>query len=263
MSASHGSRGVIRALTVASVGALVCGTTLLATSAQAAYRPVPENGDPGRLVLLSDPHPVEFVALRPGIVHYWQVAATLEGATRASLVFEMRKSGELVEHPEGLVVSIERCDDEWVGLPEAPRCDSGRGSVTQVDSSHDHRESSPVFDLAGVDDDGTHLLVAMSLAVDRSGDESLMGLTGEVGLGLTAAAEGAAPPVVPGDPAPPDGLPVTGADPMGLVLAAIGAIGLGVTLLVARTRRSPVTRTVRSEGATQLAHRGSNPKGER
>ena len=254
-------RTVVRAVTVASAGALVCGLSLLATSAQAAYQPVPETGDAGRLVLLSDPYPASFLDLSPGAVRYWQVAATIEGATSASLVLELRKGGELVEHPDGLVVTIERCDEEWTGVAEnAPQCAAGRAPVTRATPADDYTVDSPVFDLDGVDAvDGTHMLVALSLESTDTGDESLMGLDGDMGLGLTAAAVDPGAPVVPGPP--PPGLAVTGVDPMGLVLAAFGAMGLGVALLASRIRPSLGVRTVGSEWASQRARPGTNPEG--
>lgn len=256
----HGrTRSVVRAVTIASAGVLACGATLLATSAQAAYQEVPETGTPGHLVLLSDPYPAAFLDLEPGVVRYWQVAATIEGADEASLVLELRKEGALVDHPDGLVVSIERCDTAWTGVAEGdPQCASGRTAVARATPDDDFAASSPVFDLEGVDSDGTHLLVALGLAGTDTGDESLMGLTGDVGLGLTAAADDRAVPVPQDPPAPPIGLPVTGADPIGLILAALGAMGLGVALVASRTRRSPALRTVRSEGAAQLAAPGMN-----
>ncbi|PSL37658.1 hypothetical protein CLV49_1265 [Labedella gwakjiensis] len=251
--------GAIRGLTVVSAGVLVGGLSLLATSAQAAFQPVPETGDPGRLVLLSDPYPAEFLDLQPGVVRYWQVTATIEGATQASLVLEVRKDGELVERPDGLVMTIERCDTAWTGVPDAPQCAAGRAAVASATPDDDYTTSSPVFDLDGVDADGTHLLVALSLVAEDSGDETLMGLEGDMGLGLTAAAVDPVTPEEPGRPSPPPGggLAVTGVDPLGLILAAFGAVGLGAALLVSRARRSPALRTVGSEGASQLARPGN------
>jgi hypothetical protein len=259
MSAAFGSaRGAAaaRVAVLGSAGALVGGLVLLASSAQAAYEVVPETGTAGRLVLLSDPAPAHFPDLAPGDVRYWQVAATIQGAERASLVLELRRSGDLLEHPDGLVVSIERCDVAWTGVDEGdPVCSSGRASVTRSTPATDPA-SGPVFDLDGVDADGTHLLVELGLGNEHSGDESLMGLTGEIGLGLTAAADepGVDQPAVAAPP--PAGLPVTGTDPTGLVLTALGAIGLGAVLAATRTRPAPARRTVRSEGAVQRVRRG-------
>lgn len=254
--------GARRAAVVVSAGVLVCGATLLASSAHADYREVPETGTEGRLVLLSDPYPVRFDDLSPGETHYWQVAATIQGAPTASLVLEVRKSGELVEHPGGLVVAIERCDTAWTGVEAGdPQCSGGRAPVTRATPTEDYALTSPVFDLDGVDErDGTHLLVALGLETDDTGDETLMGLEGDIALGLTAAADDPAQPPTPGVPVPPPALPVTGADPLGLLLAALGAVGLGLVALATRMRRIPSARTVQSEGAAQRARTATNEK---
>ena len=251
---------VARVAMIGSTGALVGGMVLLASSAQAAYEEVPETGVAGRLVLLSDRAPAHFPDLMPGDVRYWQVAATLQGAESASLVLELRTAGELMEHPDGLVVSIERCDAAWTGVDEGqPACSAGRATVTRITPASG-TESGPVFDLDGVDADGTHLPVELGLDGEDTGDECLMGLTGEIGLGLTAAADEATTDEPTVAAPPPSGLPVTGADPAGLILTGLGALGLGTALAVVRTRRAPALRTVRSEGATQRASRGPYPR---
>ncbi|RWZ58488.1 hypothetical protein ELQ92_14390 [Labedella populi] len=261
---------VVRAAASAAVGSLVCGVVLLSGSAHAALQVVPENGAPGRLVLSSDPYPAQLEALSPGVIRYWEVTATIEGSSDASLVLEIWKDGDLVEHPEGLVATVERCDVAWTGVPDSPRCPAGWEVVTDARPSDDYSTVSPVFDLHGVDPvDGTHLLVGIGLESTDARDESLMGLSGDIGLGLTAAAEDPSTPGQPSTPGrpigipltndltrptdtPAGGLPVTGADPIGLLLAALGALGLGVTALATRGRGATGDRTAGSTVAARL-----------
>ncbi|RWZ46199.1 hypothetical protein ELQ90_15625 [Labedella phragmitis] len=264
-----------RATGSAAVGSLVCGVVLLSGSAHAALQEVPENGAPGRLVLSSDPYPAQLDALSPGVIRYWEVTATIEGASDASLVLEIWKDGDLVEHPDGLVATVERCDVAWTGVPDSPHCASGWEVVTDARPSDDYSTVSPVFDLHGVDPvDGTHLLLGFGLEPTDAGDESLMGLSAEIGLGLTAAADD---PDGPGQPSAPDrpsgipaadapthpiatstgDLPVTGADVIGLALFALGAIGLGAIGLgavafVSLGRGAAGGRTARRAMATHV-----------
>jgi hypothetical protein len=226
------------ALASASTVALACGAVALAGAAQAAFVDVPPTGEPGQLVLSSDPYPAEFLDLSPGDIRYWQVAARLEGARRATLSLELRASGELVAHPRGLVMTVESCDSAWITTSGAPDCASGAQSVAVVTPADDYSSSSPTFPLSPLAEGAPEYLL-VTLAIDDTpaarADMTLMGLTGDMAVGLTATAFDDRP--VP----PATALPATGSDPAmlaGLLATAGGMIGLGATLRLRRTGRA-------------------------
>jgi len=246
-------RGVaVASLAAASVVALLSGAGV-ASAAAADYIAVPETGAPGRLMLYSDPFPAEFLDMRPGEPAYWQIAADIDGADRATLAVELQKSGALVEHPRGLEVRIDTCATEWADVPSSPTCTTGAEPVTTAGPSDDYTTASPLFDLEAPlrEDERRHLLVTLSIddSVEASADETLMGLTGDIGIGVRAVAIDGDPvdPTPPGEPGGPgdgtdppvDGLPVTGgpAVPLGAIaLVAAGLVGLGAALSLARRK---------------------------
>lgn len=289
----HGARVAGLAL---SAAALVVGFCALGQAASAAWAPVPETGTPGRLELWSDSASGQFRDLQPGRVVYWQVLATVESSGRggaastrdaagsgpvASLTVELLKRGALAEHSGGMTMTVDRCAVAWSGLPTRPRCGEGQMRIASATPKDDFSTTSPVFDLHGVDPGGTHVLVGLSLDPEHSGDRSLMGLTGEIGLGFTAAAgdpvivEPIQPvrpttPAVPADPRPPTGdgsptpvgRPAGGGDPLAVTgmdaggLAAIGlgtlAIGaLGLRLVAVADRRDSRERASTANGGTR------------
>jgi hypothetical protein len=127
--------------------------------------------------------------------------------------------------------------------------------VTVATPADDYTTSSPTFELRPLRADRPeHLLV--TLAVEDSAaamaDESLMGLTGSMGLGLTATAIDDRPinPIRPDRPERPGGpLADTGLDGQLSGLAALGALTaglLGLALVVSRVRgrRTPTNDEV-------------------
>ncbi|MFB2555602.1 hypothetical protein [Herbiconiux liangxiaofengii] len=236
------SRVVTGAIGAAAVLALTAGSLLLADSARAAFVDVPTaTGMPGRLVLAADPYPAMFPDLSPGDPAYWRVDARLEDAARATLSLELRKDGELAEHPRGLVMTVDRCSVAWTGVEAgAPTCAEGAARITQATPEDDHSTTSPSFELTPlVPGSPEHLLV--TLAVEDSAaaqaDSSLMGLTGGMGVGLTATAvDGAA--ITPVKPSKGN-LANTGREGMLSGVIAFGALTaglIGLALVIARTR---------------------------
>ncbi|MET2011694.1 hypothetical protein ABXJ56_09105 [Microbacterium chocolatum] len=229
----RGSALFVAALSLASLG---IGSVLVADAARAAFVDVPPTGAPGRLVLSADPYPAEFLDLSPGDPAFWQIRARLEDATRATLALELRKSGALAAYPRGLVMQVDVCDAPWSDFPTAPTCLPGARAVTVATPADDYTASSPTFELRPLTPSAPqYLLVTLSLedtAAARS-DEALMGLRGQMGVGLTATSIDDIPVPV----GPPDRLPATGFD-IGMLLGvgalALGMVGLGATMRLAR-----------------------------
>lgn len=227
------SLGVLVA--VLSAALLAAGGVLLGANARAALIDVAPTGAPGRLVLSSEPYPAEFLDISPGEPAFWQVGARLEDASRATLALELRKDGELVEHPRGLTMAITVCDVPWRSLDTAPVCPPGARPVTVATPFDAYTDSSPVFELRPLTATAPEFLL-VTLSVEDSaaarGDTSLMGITGRMGIGMTAAAVGEPTTSPPGG-----GLARTGAD-VGLLLAVVamatGLLGVGTALRLLR-----------------------------
>ena len=241
-----------RAGAVIAVLTLAGGLGLFSGRAAAVIADVVTVQQPGYLSVTTDLPRNEFIDLSPGEPVYWQIGADLTDGLSGSLVLEMRKSGRLATSVDGLVVDIERCSEPWLNLDTLPTCGYERAPVLMATPGDDYRFNSPVVDLLGIPSaNGKYLLVALSLNIppDETG-RSVMGLSGSVGIGLTAAGDelpgdsgidgGSGTPGAPGPDGPvaaPDGsLATTGLDALALVLVGAGAIGLGA--VVARARRA-------------------------
>jgi LPXTG-motif cell wall-anchored protein len=247
-----------RGFALTGTTAVVVGLVLGAGSAATAMQDVPETGTTGRLVLSSAPYPAQFV-LTPGEPAHWRVDARLEDAVRAELEVEVHSAGALTEHPRGLRLVVRSCADPWQDGAGAPVCGAGERAVAaHAGTSTEGPGTGPRFTLDPlVPGAPEHLLVSLAVedSAAASADETLMGLTNEVGLGLRAVAIDDVPvpstppraPGAPGDGGPPvvvapaDRLPRTGADPVLLALAAAAALALGAGLLGAARRPAPST----------------------
>ncbi|MCS5498625.1 LPXTG cell wall anchor domain-containing protein [Cnuibacter physcomitrellae] len=217
---------------------LAAGGVALAGAAHAALIDVPPTGQPGRLVLSSDPYPAEFLDLSPGDAGYWEVGARIEGATKATLSLELRKSGDLVEYPRGLSMTVDVCAVEWTGLDSMPVCPTGAERITVATPENDYATSSPTFDLEPLTAAAPEYLL-ITLAVEDSpearADQTLMGLTGDMAVGLTASAFDDVP-VRPGGGGGGT-LPNTGGNlwALGAVGAlAAGLLGIGTAFRISR-----------------------------
>lgn len=235
-------RRVLRgAAWIAASAAIATGLLLASGSAQAAWVSLTENGLPGHLRLLSDPDPSSLLALSPGAPVQWQIKADLDD-TYSPLTIQFQRDGELAARPDGLWLQVKACDVEWQNFPAAPRCAS---AVTVLTS---RPADSPTLGPGGISGPlapsftvgpmwhsvGKFLLVTMSLpdTAEARADNSLMGLTATLGVGLTVIGDQVPPPVTQ-----PTGLAYTGSDALGTMLFGIGVLGLGV-LVRSRTRRS-------------------------
>ena len=205
---------------VAAVVAVLAATTFVAPGALA---------DEGPQVRVDQPAYQHLASLRPGDSVTWRIGTWVEGARRASLDLQLRASGELVDHEDGLRIEVRSCEQgetrcERTLVPDAPL----REVATRTSSGTWH-----VGDLAGPET--TYLDVDLSLPAEAEGAE-VDGLTGEVAVGLFAS--GDTPDDTPDDGGDrerdDDGeLPLTGASVGSLVLLA-----LVMTIVGAVTRRS-------------------------
>jgi hypothetical protein len=245
------------------VGALstvlvVCALTLMSANTVAALVDVPETTPDGFLTLKSHEHPVHFLGLSPGDPAHWHIGTQLDGAQLSTLTLEVERGGELIEHPRGLTVLVERCDTEWTSVSDAGECTTGATDVlnigpADVGPGDDAGVAAPVWDLAGLSSTtGKYLLVTLAVEDSTAAryDESLMGLTGTLGFGFTAAADDQVTPT-PTDPTPasivpppgaapgaarPPFLAVTGGTVLPLALLAAGLLGVGISSAMTRRR---------------------------
>ena len=246
---------------VVAVLTLVGGLGLFSGRAAAVVADVVTVQQPGFLAVTTDLPRNEIINLSPGTPVYWQIGADLTNNLTGSLVLEMRKSGQLATSADGLVVEIERCSEPWLNLDTMPTCGLEREPVLVATPDEDYRFDSPTIDLLGIPaTTGKYLMVTLSLNLPPGETgRTVMGLTGSVGIGLTAAGtafpgdagtEGGTGSPGPGDSAagdsvaaPAGSLATTGLDALALILVGAGAIGLGVAVAGARRAPFPVVRS--------------------
>lgn len=223
--------------------AIVAGLSLTSATAFAAFTPV--TGAQGtHLSLQSDPNPVEFLDMSPGSVEHWQIDAAVVDPT-ATLTLQFARNGELITNPRGLHVEVDRCDQAWTDVSTTPVCGSGEATVFGPEAASAVSEST-IYDLAGITSaQDKFLLVTLSItdSAAAEADQSLMGITANVGIGLTASGDTPTSPGSPSNPSNPSGpgggsLAFTGVDILGLMLLALGALVVGLVLTGARKVRS-------------------------
>jgi hypothetical protein len=182
---------------------IVLGVVLAAQADVLTARPLVEvrvDGVDPALVVTSDWSASSLKELAPGTPAYWLVDAWVVGVEGARLTLEIRKDGELMEVPHGVTLTVERCGEPWVDVPEAPACPESQALVAVAEPEDDLSAQSPSFWIDTVDTrQPSYVLVTMALAdtPEARADESLMGLTGMLGLGITAVE------AVPGEPGVP------------------------------------------------------------
>ncbi|WP_144710463.1 hypothetical protein [Curtobacterium pusillum] len=221
-----------RLAVLAATGAVVAacagaGATAAAVAAP-DWRPVPETGTPGRLVLHTGPEPLTL----PDAAHdtgTWQVRTDVLPDGPVVLDLEIRKDGALASAPGGLVVAVSFCDRPLRATTGTPACGPGATALVRATTTDDRAASSPVVRIPDPDGDGTAYLLVRTTLADRS-DPELPGATGRLGIGVTARSED------PATGAPRSVLASTGAAVTGPVLVALAAVLAGVAL---RTRRRP------------------------
>ncbi|PPF53408.1 hypothetical protein C5B94_10220 [Clavibacter michiganensis] len=224
------------ALTAVAALALVGGLSLIGTRASAVLLDVPENGTPGYLSLSSD-WSTAMLDVSPGAPGHWLISARLSDADVARLAVEIRSGGELAEVDAGVLLRLDRCDDAWIPAPAAegphaaPACSGGSAPVLAATPLSAFRGEGPRTGLPDITAAaGEHLLLTASVDPALSGDSRVMGRTGSLAVGLTAAGSDPAPAAAP--PAVGGVLPRTGSalDLLAVALAGAGALALGLLL---------------------------------
>lgn len=237
---------------------MVAGIALVSARASAALTlpgdPDPQPGAPGYLSLEASPDPLQFVDMSPGDVGYGQITMSLDDASTARIALEMYAGGELLAHPNGVVISIASCDAAWTGIPaEAvsfdpadPGCGDNPQPITSVGPGA-QSDGTPLFDLGTLEADSPrYILVEVRMPdVSASRDETLMGLSGDFAFHILAEGDDAAttPPSTPPGAQPSGtkggggkgGLANTGLDALAVVLIGSGAIALGMLVRYRRT----------------------------
>lgn len=215
------------ALAAASALAVLGVGASTAAAAATDWRPVPESGAPGHLVLETGPSPLVLPAPGTADPVHWQVRTRVEESGPVVLDVELRKDGRAAREPSGLVVSVASCDEEWRDRPSGePTCGTGGTVLLTGTPADDWAARSPVVRIPDGDRDGTvHLLV--TIGAEEPTDPALVGTPGRVGVGVTARS-------VDGDPSgnreEPRVLAFTGVRLVGPVLLALAAIVAGAAL---------------------------------
>jgi hypothetical protein len=251
--------GVRRAWTAPRIGAvviagsmMVAGLSLTSATAYAAFVAVP-GAQGAHLSLKSDPNPVEYLDMSPGTVDHWQIDASLVDPT-ATFTLQFSRDGALVTNPRGLQIEVDRCDQVWTDVATKPVCGSGEANVFGPIAANAVNETT-IYDLAGLTNvHDKYLLVTMSIpdSAAAEADTSLMGLTANIGFGLTATGDTPTSPGSPSSPTSPSvpggpaSLAFTGVDILGLALLAVGALALGVLVTGARRIRFATSGKARS-----------------
>lgn len=218
--------------------ALLLGSAATSANAFASVRA--DAADDGDLIVEATPHPTEFFDMSPGESRYWSVEASLLDADRGSLALRVFGAGPLIEHPRhGLLITVDGCDGTLdADAPRArPACTGSEfvpiiaeQPLAAISSDPASNEGDDVWALPDiVRGQERSFVVTLSLPAAGADDKTLMGLRGQIGVGLYAAGDAAQPG--PDDPLPPTGAAV----PLALLLLGGGAAALG--LVLARMRR--------------------------
>ncbi|MFC4243308.1 hypothetical protein ACFOYW_07975 [Gryllotalpicola reticulitermitis] len=211
-----------------------------------------------QLVVTADP-PHPHFTVSPGEPAYWRVTGTLDGLPEATLTLQSVTSGPLAEHPLGLTMQVQQCAAAWTAA-RAPVCTPGAQTVAATAPAQAGRVVDSSFRFEPLREGRPeYLLVTLSITDTAAGhsDPTLMGLTGEFGVGLTATATDGAPlpisspggpvgasvsplsPLSPASPAGPRGLLALTGTTISRLVAFVAALTLllGGGFLWAAARR--------------------------
>lgn len=233
------ARALVAAVAAVLVGAAGIGTTAVAV-ASTDWRPVAETGTPGRLVLHTGPEPLVLPGAGDRGDVTWQVRTRVDEPGPVTLDLRLLGRGGLPGGADGVLVSVETCDQPWRDPSGAPACGGQEAALVDAVPASDWAATTPSVRVPDPDGDGeAYLLVRLTL-----GDAATtVPRTADLGVGVTARGDD---PAVSGRPARGDGdeaggvgpvvLAMTGGGFAGPVLVAVAAVLAGVALRLRRPR---------------------------
>lgn len=250
---SSSSRPATRRRTIAgiafvSVSLLAAGGVLLGQASAAMSVETSASDLTGRVILSADSSPSDLLELGPGDPAHWEVTARLEDAAAATVALELRRSGEVIDVPRGLQVTVASCSQEWTQAGASPTCEPGEDRVTLAPPPEAKAGATPVFDIAA-EPAGTpaHLLVTLAIdpSTGRAAAERLADLGDQLALGLTPVAVDGVPVARARDRAVTDGLlPLLAA-----AAIASGVVGLSSAIRLARGGAADTARPRKPRGS--------------
>ena len=218
---AHSTAGVRHAATALVVFATGAAVLVPAPAAQAAVTEETIVGTAITLVSIADKDAM--VDLQPGAPVLWQIGISAHPAQPGTVQLTLAGSGGLVSDPRGLWLSVDTCEQRWVGTT----CATGGTSVMGFAAASGALGSSAPLASMPTSDELWVLVRAMvpNAATMRAGTAS-----------LSIIASGSGSTVVAG--ANPSSIAYTGTDLSTPLTAALGALlaGLGLAL-AARLRR--------------------------
>ncbi|WP_460773906.1 hypothetical protein [Microbacterium sp. GXF7504] len=239
------------ALRIAGVLLVASGLVVSGIQTAQAFTAITETGRAGLLQLAWGDTPQQIDDIGPGETHHWQIRASVSDADAETLDLTLRAEGALVTDDDGLRIALRRCDIPFTNLDGSPTCADGAETilsttrVAEVASS----TSGARWDLPPVTVDAPQYILA-TLSSPAGTPNATERRTASIGFGFTA--QGADPAgETPGDTggvaSPVDGddagaqrlpsvLAVTGFDPLGPLLLALGLTGLGAAHLIVSRR---------------------------
>lgn len=231
-------------------GREVCGLVMaaallvvggLATASSAGATPVPENGNPGQLVLAADPFPLGTHDMPPGGVVRWTITASVDQVAGATLSLAVVGHGVMALDPAGLTLAVDWCSTGW-----AVPADTALPAVCPSGDRRTVLAASPIASItAGNRTIGrlaaaapSHLLVTAALPV--SAGTRFVNDSGDVDLVFQAAGDTETVEI-----GSPRRLVTTGSPIAGPALLAAGLLLAGLTLAGIRGRRLRSREAVR------------------
>lgn len=173
---------------VVAAGAVVKGQTLVLTAGP--------DEEQGELTVVAGPTQPQFLEMSPGDEVYWTQDVTLSGASVARFSLRATGWGELVDHADGLTMAVQACTAPYVSTAGAPHCTGTASTVitttalSQLSSDPAEDDTSRVWQLDNLE--AAHprsFLVTLGLPASAADDDTLMGLTGDFGVGFYASGD--------------------------------------------------------------------------
>lgn len=236
-----------RRLVATSIG--LGAVALVGTAPQ--WRPVAESAATrGSLSVVANPHPARFLSMSPGAASYWTQQVSLSGASQARFSVRVNGWGAVVTHRSGATIAVNSCTREYPtntsGRPTCPGVEAvllAATPLSQVSSSPHEGTAEHTWHLDDLRADSPRsFLVTLAIPKTAAGDKSLMGLTGNYGIGFYASGDSPASTPTDVDEGSPtddtDGwLPNTGGVELWWLIVAGVLLAAGTTSVIWGRRR--------------------------